>query len=411
MKYRKIKRCWIILLFAFFSISVYAKTVKNVYKYIKITPSGLNIDIARYCYENNKTGKCVLEHNEIKIKIWCLGGSTNSNRTRFYCSGSNSKLYIRSSLEIKKVKFSLLGYKWNTDGVFIYYRGQGSYEKSFAKNIYDLTYYGNGYGVEPGIKNLTIKYGKPDNLYESFVISKVPLRQAYKLVLERTLSFQKEIARSHQGHLNRYIQSLKDGLAILKDERRYSLLNWRVQESSRRVMIFGIVIAELLDDYSHVERLKDDVANLNTLTSELRKSYGWEMGLAGGVSKASGALLELVELEIVEIAKLKFELGFSNLSVYSDILKAVKKMMAIVNASRSGDMATQREIYDLQDAWNSEEWQAELKSLVEAQADFKKMLSQKLNILLLAMNSISDLTKLDFDFPAVEQKSIQQKTK
>lgn len=377
--------------------------------YLKVTPQGININMAKYCTDTNQSSSqgCLFKYRSIEVKVDCSSGGFKEDNSKYM----SCEDFIRVTTNLPMTQIIspvLIGTSYH-EGATLERKSSGNgYSNTMTYSPVDNVRYVSiweGAAREWYVSYfsaVTVMYGKPDNIYDAFVVNKITLLQAFELVLDRTLDFQNEIARSHQGHLDRYIQALKDGIAILKDEKGYSVLDWRVEESSRRVMVFGMVISEILDEYSHVTRLHEQISAIKTLTSEIRKTYGWSRGVAGEVSKASGALLELVELELSEIAKIKLEVGYSNLKVYSDLLKAVKKLLAKVDASKSGDMAAQRDIYDFLDAWNAPSWQNELNSLIEAQVDFKRLVSQKLNILLTTVASISDLTKMDFEIPVVK---------
>ena len=364
--------------------------------YMELTEQGIEISIAEYCQDYFPgSPTCQFKYKSINLNLSCEYELKDGS-----CATINSYITINSTIPIKQI--IPLHYKYEKIGKRIYQTKNGQHTplKFKDKDQYhvQLEY---GEKAYPNFYTITVSYGKPDNIFDSFVLNKKVLDQAYDLVLERTLSFQSHIAKSHQGHLDRYVQSLKDGIAILNDEKEYSLLDWRVLESSRRIMVFGIVAGEILEDYGHVPNLQGDIDAITTLTKEIRRSYGWGKGLAGDASKAGGALLELMEFELSEIVLVKIAAGFSNIKIYTNLMKEVKKLMVKVNTSKSGDMAAQRGIFTLLDAWNSNEWQKELKTLIEAKPDFKKLIAKKLNILLMAVQSMADLSNMDFENPAM----------
>ena len=87
------------------------------------------------------------------------------------------------------------------------------------------------------------------------------------------------------------------------------------------------------------------------------------------------------------------------ISVCSCVCGISHSEVALCNASASGDMAVQMEILKFGQLWNSEAWQKELKALIDAPVDIKKRVSPKLYLLILGMESMKELTKLDFIIP------------
>lgn len=142
-----------------------------------------------------------------------------------------------------------------------------------------------------------------------------------------------------------------------------------------------------------------NIQDLNTL---IKESYEWERGLAGTISKATGALLEVIQFEIREILAVKIASGTRNFDFYITLSSEVDKLIAKVNASRSGDMVIQRNIWDFVDAWNSEGWQEELENLINAPSDKKQLVLPKLQLLLMSIESLNDLTKTGLKTPILD---------
>ena len=138
---------------------------------------------------------------------------------------------------------------------------------------------------------------------------------------------------------------------------------------------------------------------MRTLVSQLRESYGWEKGLAGTVSKASSSLIDVMRLELQELDSIKMAMGTGEFHIYLDLLKITRTLQAKVDASKSGDMKAQREIYTLVDLWNGKLWQDELGRLMNAGPDFKNLVVPKLSMLLFAVESVADLSEQDFIMP------------
>ncbi len=247
--------------------------------------------------------------------------------------------------------------------------------------------------------------GIPTSLNSSLSTAISILRGSYVGVNRNLENFRNEIAKSHRGHLDRLADALATGIALTsaKDEKtgkpKYSIVDWRIQENSRLIVVFGTVLNELLTDYDDVERLKTSIRAMRTLVDQLRLSYGWEKGLAGTVSKASSSLIDVVRLELQELASIKMAMGSTDFQIYLDLLKITRTLQAKVDASRSGDMKAQREIFDMVDLWNGKAWQDEMSRLMNAGPDFKNLVVPKLSMLLYAIESITDLSEQDFIIP------------
>jgi hypothetical protein len=227
------------------------------------------------------------------------------------------------------------------------------------------------------------------------------LKSTYSGVLRNVVSFKNEIARSHRGHLDRFNKALEDGIKLLSEKDKngqivYSIVDFRVQENARLIVVFGTVINELLTDYDDVERLSNSIRSMRVLVSQLRDAYGWNRGLAGNVSKASSSLIEVVRLELQELASIKMAMGATDFKIYLDLLKVARTLQSKVDAARSGDMRAQRDIWELLELWNSQAWQSELGRLINAGPDFKNLVLPKVSMLLYAIESIEDLTDAGF---------------
>lgn len=246
--------------------------------------------------------------------------------------------------------------------------------------------------------------GIPTYLKESFTGAAQLLKSSYVGVLRNVTLFRGEIAKSHRGHLERFMSAIQEGINLVdaKDSSGkllYSVMDWRIQENSRLVVVFGTVLNELLADYDDVDRLKISIQAMRTLVDQLRMTYGWQRGLAGTVSKASSSLIDVVRLELQELASIKMAMGAGDFSVYMELLRITRGLQAKVDASRSGDMKAQREIFELLDKWNDKVWQDEIGRLMNAGPDFKNLVVPKLSMLIFAMESISDLTEMEFIIP------------
>jgi hypothetical protein len=254
------------------------------------------------------------------------------------------------------------------------------------------------------LRRLHLNNGVPTFLNAGLTSATSILRASYKGVQRNLENFRVEIARSHRGHLDRFSEALREGIALADTKNPqgkyvYSIVDWRVQENARLIVVFGTVLNELLTDYDDVARLKNSITAMRTLVDQLRDAYGWERGLAGTVSKASSSLIEVVRLELQELASIKMAMGSTDFQIYLDMLRVTRTLQAKVDAARSGDMRAQREIFDMVDLWNGKLWQDEMGRLMNAGPDFKNLVIPKLSMLLYAIESIADLSEQNFIIP------------
>ena len=260
----------------------------------------------------------------------------------------------------------------------------------------------NGYNFK--LNKLYLNNGVPTFLNAGLTSATSILRASYRGVQRNLENFRVEIARSHRGHLDRFSEALREGIALADTKNPqgkyvYSIVDWRVQENARLIVVFGTVLNELLTDYDDVARLKNSITAMRTLVDQLRDAYGWNRGLAGTVSKASSSLIEVVRLELQELASIKMAMGNTDFQIYLDLLRVTRSLQAKVDAARSGDMRAQREIFDMVDLWNGKLWQDEMGRLMNAGPDFKNLVIPKLSMLLYAIESIADLSEQNFIIP------------
>lgn len=362
--------------------------------------------------DDGANNKCVYENKGYKIKLTCKNSRILFTREFAYCHHrtdltieSNRTLrgihfaadYKLSSIHNGLAKFDIL---YNYDGAIPVEHGfqrednVKNINMSPVKNEDGETSEGNLIGLlmdgTPSVEHISEIFEQPAQNYRTILIN----------VLDDTLKLNEEIASSHQaGHMGRYIESLKDCIAVLDVKNKYYALDWRVQECSRRVLVFGTVLNEIVADYAHVEKLKPYLKSITNLTESIRKIYGWDRGLAGNVSKATGSLLEVIQLELREILTLKISAGTTNFEIYSKLMKEVATLVSKVNSARSGDSALQRYMWDFVDIWNGEQWQTELKSLLSSTVDENHVVLTKIQLMFMAAESFNDLTKADLEIP------------
>jgi hypothetical protein len=242
-----------------------------------------------------------------------------------------------------------------------------------------------------GISEIKFGFSGALSVTPGLVASNLVLRKAYEASLFALDRFASKVAKSHRGHLTRFRSSLVTGIDMLKPDAKevLSVVHWKVQENARMVVVFGTILNELLTDYDDVEELKTSVLNLVTLTRDLRQAYGWETGLAGTVSKATVGLLEVFRLELQELASIRLAMGDS-IDQYRTLLTIARDLIAEVSASDSGDIRAALNVSQLRTTWNASAWQDELKRLMNAGPDFRRLVLPKMQMLLRSVESIND---------------------
>jgi hypothetical protein len=361
----------------------------------------VRVDVYNSCAKYEST--CNIK--ELGIKIKC-SGSFETNATY----GSVCK---DGDITITSTKYPIIGlstyyYPLKKEGdnftnVSQSYR-QTTYQKNFdyrnEVKIID--------GVDqPYLRYITLQKSIHNAIYGVASGLNEPLFESYRFVNLQLELFKNNIKKSDIGHTVRLQNALKEGMDLLsaKDKKTgeplYTILDWRIQENSRLIIAFGSILDELLAEYDHVETIKSSISNMRMLVSQLKRSYGWNRGLSGNVSKASSTLLEVIRLEVQELGAIRMSLGEST-EAFSNILKVTGSLKAKVDAAKSGDMRAQREIWQFLDVWNQNAWQSELSKLVNAGPDVKGLVTPKLKMLVQAMESIEELTEAGFLVPELD---------
>lgn len=386
------------------SVGAFAQTTNG----ITYTDEHIVIDVKEVCHKAKKFLTCDL--NNIGLGVVLTGSGSNDYYSyNSSASGVYIKTKITSNIPIVKVDYACgySSYCGTLNGSLISGESTATSATIPLPGLFELNFNAQ-YGTYP--TKIYLSTGIPTFLKESYTSAANILKSTYSGVLRNVNGFKNEIAKSHRGHLDRFDDALNNGIALLdaKDKNGkgiYSVLDWRVQENARLIVVFGTVINELLTDYDDVERLKNSIRSMRVLVDQLRQAYGWDRGLAGTVSKASSSLIEVVRLELQELASIKMAMGASDFQIYLDLLKVTRTLQAKTDASRSGDMKAQREIFDMLDLWNSKSWQDEMNRLMNAGPDFKNLVIPKLSMLIYAIESISDLSDQEFIIP--DRKTLQ----
>ncbi len=363
--------------------------------------NSITVDMVSYCSSRIKGNECIY-NGDVQVSVSCLSGRLAIDGGTLSCSTSSGDMLITSNIPISGIVAGS-SYKKVRSGAYTPIDAADSYlSTDDGADNYSIKIEGNGTD-EAEIYKVKVITGNPNYLSSSLKSSSGVLKLAYKGVLRNLENFEKQIAKSHRGHLSRFEAALKDGVSLMeaKDKQGQainSLVHWKIQENARIVVAFGSILDELLTDYDDVQSLKLSITSMRTLVGELKEAYGWGRSLSGKVSKASSTLLDVVRLELQELGAIRMSLGDSVAS-YTKLLKITGSLKAKVDAAKSGDMRAQREIYSFVDAWNESAWQAELDKLVHAGPDVKNLVTPKLTMLLQAMESLEDLSEAGFEVP------------
>jgi hypothetical protein len=368
---------------------------------ITFADDSIVVDLSKACVWS-AAKECSLADLGLSVKITGTGTGT---------AGRYAGYTITSEIPVKKLEYTCgmtQGYYYCNSWSGTSYGGQAEYSASGpqTRNFGDpgVTQISLSPSYVTTLTKLHLNNGVPTFLSASLTSATSVLKASYKGVQRNLDSFRNEIARSHRGHLDRLADALREGIALTEAKNQqgkylYSVVDWRIQENARLIVVFGTVLNELLTDYDDVARLKNSIDAMRTLVAQLREAYGWNRGLAGTVSKASSSLIEVVRLELQELASIKMAMGNTDFQIYLDLLRVTRTLQAKVDAARSGDMRAQREIFDMVDLWNGQLWQAEMGRLMNAGPDFKNLVIPKLSMLLYAIESISDLSEQEFIIP------------
>lgn len=360
----------------------------------------LTIDMLSYCNGRIQNNTC--EYNgAFNVKVSCVGARLIATNP-LGCDNKAGDLTITTSAPMAGIVAGSSFEYGRTDSEFKPVDSSDAYLNLSGKELTSIKIIGNS-ADEGEIYKVVIATGNPTFINQNLTSASGSLRLAYKGVLRNTSSFKNQIAKSHRGHLDRFTRALKDGVELLeqvdkKKELVHSVVHWRVQENSRLVVAFGSILDELLVDYDDVQNLQMSIKSMRTLVAQLRDAYGWNKSLTGQVSKASSTLLDVVRLELQELGAIKMAIG-ENVSTYTKLLKVSGDLKAKVDASKSGDMRAQRDIFTFVDLWNDQAWQSELNKLVNAGPDVKNLVTPKLVMLLQAMESLEDLSEAGFQLP------------
>jgi len=358
---------------------------------ISYTEEHIVIDLNAACYNRGQMKECDLNQYGIDAVLV----SSNDN---LY-----SKYEFSSSIPVMRVDYKC---QYSDEcgswvGSTLSGSGYTSTFKNFEYGGVDEFTIDSYYGSYP--TKVYLDGGIPTQLNASLSSASNILLNAYQGVKRNLVDFRSQIAKSHRGHMDRFNLAVDTGISLLEEKEngrpKYSVVNYKVQENARLVVVFGSVLDELLTDYDDINSLKNSISAMRTLVAEMRKAYGWQNGLAGTVSKAASSLIDVIRLELQEIASIKMAMGSDDLQVYFDLLRVTRSLQAKVNASNSGDMRAQREIWDVLDIWNSKAWQEELESLIEAGPDYNNLVLPKVQMLLYSIESVEDLTESGFIIP------------
>jgi ribosome-binding factor A len=221
--------------------------------------------------------------------------------------------------------------------------------------------------------------------------------------LRELAMFESNIKKSDRGHLTRLRDALTAAMNDLVDSRGQTLrpvTDVKILEDNRLVMVYATVMNQLLQDYEDIEAIKPIVSTLEKIAGQIRKDYGWgDDGLAGSASKSFAALSTVIDLELGDLYRMSAEFSQSPGAI-STLIRANSKIISTDRGASAGDVAAKAKVQDFNTAWNSPDWQAMLTQLINAPVDYQGEVQPKLRLLLTAVESMSDLSGLDFTIAA-----------
>jgi hypothetical protein len=224
-----------------------------------------------------------------------------------------------------------------------------------------------------------------------------------KTALEKLDELNAGISKADFRHLERLRMALRNAVADLSDEKgnaKYSVTDVRVQEHSRLIMVLSTVLKEiLLVNYDHVEGLKPAIEFLRNLSAQLRLAYGWNESLAGTASKALASLGVLVDLEIRDLYYDMGAFGETGLSALNSFMSINHRLINRVRAANGGDASINDITPAYQAAWNNRALQAIISRIMNGGPDISGKVQVRLKLLLMAIESISQLTQTQLNIP------------
>ena len=378
--------------------------------YVENTPEGLKVDVASICAHGLTSCKWGVRIKyrdlfDLKVQVPQEDGYEylkSGSQGLILCDSNcfeedlhNVKfITVSSNLDIVKfssaqdIESSSNGKHFTLEDISSRQNSTYSHKVNYKKSI---VLYAEEEEVTLRTVTIPAGFGNFKTFYDN---AKTPMRNALKMIKKETLNFQRHMSKSDRNldHFERFIVSLDDALTIIDDKKNFSILDWRIQEGMRRVVAFGMIISDLLWAYEDVPGAAKSIQNIRAFREEVRASYGWENTLAGNVSKTTSALLELVHYEISEIIKVKVTTGEDDsFGTYRLLTNRIRNLIVKINSSDGGDIQAGQHIGPLMETWNSPEWQQELKRLMEAKLDIRKLVRPKLKYILNAMLALEEL--------------------
>ncbi len=360
----------------------------------------IKVDFYSACRGSVKASSCKFSYKNIQIEANCSTYFVKPDKKPGMFCKDGGRIVIKSSIPMTHFRSYDAG-KMKDDNTYVATEGDSNSVTKFSEiGITTLEILHDKKGYYPNVVEIIYDLGIATNLNKRLKSASYILSGAYKGTLKNLNLFESKIAKSHRSHLARLKKSIQTGQDLLDNEKNpLPITHWKVQENARLIVVFGTVLNELLAEYDDVDYLVNSISSIKTLVNELRLSFGWNKGLAGNVSKAADALLDVMGLELQELGSIKMAMNPEGFSIYISLIKNVRALQAKIKASKSGDMKAQREIWTLVDLWNSQDWQDEMNNLLNAGPDFKNLVLPKLAMLLFAMESIEDLTEAGFIIP------------
>lgn len=275
------------------------------------------------------------------------------------------------------------------------------FEKPVTKFAYDCqeTLSRNG---NPYLSIVSLAFlGSPKSLALGLSHAGQGLYTIYQNTLNQLNQLTGSLRRSDRPHMDRLkasIQSAMDAFVLQKEVITVPVTHQNVQESARMVVAMGTVMEEIFSEYDDVATTQLIIENIRELVSQLRMSYGWTNGLAGAPSKAMSAIGVVLETTLRELLINKDALDSNmNRTIYTQLRFKAMALKAAVKGRAGGDASVAKEVQAFANDWNSQAWQNELYSLINAGKDTENNVQTKVKLLLMGVGSLNDLTGVQFE--------------
>ncbi|MGE3973816.1 MAG: hypothetical protein AB7F59_04740 [Bdellovibrionales bacterium] len=257
--------------------------------------------------------------------------------------------------------------------------------------------------VKSGVSIVSIAFASnnPKYLSHALTSSSTSLFAVYEQALVDLNQLTGSLKRSDRPHMDRLkssIQSAMDAFVMQNNVPTVPVTHQNILESARMTVAMGTVMEEIFNEYDDIESTQQIITNIRELVNQLRVSFGWTNGLVGAPSKAMAAISVVLETVLRETLMVK-DATDSNVNrvIYTQLRFKAMALKAAVRGRAGGDASASKEVQAFAADWNSQAWQNELHTLINAGKDTENNIQTKVKLLLMAVASLNDLTGVQFE--------------